>query len=158
MIFVNRLRLHEGRHLPVIIWLCFLFSSICLGEVSQNFLNLWNLSSRSFKSRKKEGVTKAVFSLLAILCFLPLSQIWCYDFFYQQALGRAQICLTIQQIWTSPRFITNQLISQKLPLSSLFLMPLRSSPPQPSLIAKKGQSCDFKEPTRLFRMLSLYCS
>ena len=158
MIFVNKLRLCEGRHLPVLIWLCLVFSSTWFGEVSQNFHNLWNLSSRSFKIRKKEGVTKAVFSLLAILCFLPLSQIWCYDFFYQQALGRAQICLTIQQIWTSPRFITNQLISQKLPLSSLFLMPLRSSPPQPSLIAKKGQSCDFKEPTRLFRMLSLYCS
>ena len=107
MIIVNKLRLCEGRHLPVLIWLCVVFSSTWFGEVSQNFHNLWNLSSRSFKSRKKEGVTKAVFSLLAILCFLPLSQIWCYDFFYQQALGRAQICLTIQQIWTSPRFITN---------------------------------------------------
>ena len=29
--------------------------------------------------------------LYAILCFLPLSQ------FYQQALGRAQICLTVLQ-------------------------------------------------------------
>ena len=66
MIFVNKLRLYEGRHLPVIIWLCLLFSSTWFGEVSQNFHNLWNLSSRSFKSRKKEGVTKAVFSLLAI--------------------------------------------------------------------------------------------
>ena len=37
--------------------------------------------------------------LFAVFCFLPLSQIWSHEFlFYQKALGRAQICLTIQQI------------------------------------------------------------
>ena len=46
----------------------------------------------------KKGVTKAVSSLFAILCNLFLSQIWSYEFFYQQALGRAQICLMVRQI------------------------------------------------------------
>ena len=47
---------------------------------------------------EKIGATKVVSSLFAILCF-PLSQIWRYEFFfYQQALGRAQICLTVQEI------------------------------------------------------------
>ena len=36
---------------------------------------------------KKMEVTKATSWLSAILCFLPLSQIWSYEFFfYQQAL------------------------------------------------------------------------
>ena len=30
---------------------------------------------------EKKGVTKAVSSLFSILCFLPLSQIWSYEFF-----------------------------------------------------------------------------
>ena len=47
---------------------------------------------------EKIGVTEEVSSLFVIFCLLPLSQIWPYEFFYQQALGRAQICLTVQQI------------------------------------------------------------
>ena len=82
----------------VIIRLCLWFSSICLGEISQNFHNLWRLSCPTFKSLNKR-VTKAVSSLFAILCFLRLSQIWSYEFvFCQQAPGRAQICLTVHQI------------------------------------------------------------
>ena len=55
-------------------------------------------SCQSFKSRKNR-VTKAVSSLFSIFCFLRLSQIWSYQFiFYQQALRRAQIYLTVQQI------------------------------------------------------------
>ena len=82
----------------VIIRLCLWFSSICLGEISQNFHNLWRLSCPTFKSLNK-GVTKAVSSLFVILCFLRLSQIWSYEFFFcQQAPGRAQICLTVHQI------------------------------------------------------------
>ena len=82
----------------VIIRLCLWFSSICLGEISQNFHNLWRLSCPTFKSLNK-GVTKAVSSLFAILCFLRLSQIWSYEFFFcQQAPGRAQISLTVHQI------------------------------------------------------------
>ena len=38
-IFVIKLRLHEGRRSPVIIWLCPCSSSICIGEISQNFHN-----------------------------------------------------------------------------------------------------------------------
>ena len=49
---------------------------------------------------EKNRVTKAVSSLFSILCFLRLSQIWSYEFFffYQQELRRAQIYLTVQQI------------------------------------------------------------
>ena len=65
----------------VIIRLCLWFSSICLGEISQNFHNLWRLSCPTFKSLNK-GVTKAVSSLFVILCFLRLSQIWSYEFFF----------------------------------------------------------------------------
>ena len=48
MIFVIKLRLHEGRCSPVVIWLCPWLSSICFNEISQNCHNLWNLSCRSF--------------------------------------------------------------------------------------------------------------
>ena len=47
---------------------------------------------------EKIGVTEEVSSLFVIFCLLSLSQIWPYEYFYQQALGRAQICLTVQQI------------------------------------------------------------
>ena len=49
---------------------------------------------------KKIGVAGAVSSLFAILCFLPLSQIWSCDFFYQLGLRRA-LSLTVQQILDS---------------------------------------------------------
>ena len=87
------LMFHEGRRSPVIIWLCLWFPSICFYEISQNFHNLWNFSSGSFKIRKKSGYR------FKILCFLRLSQICSYDFFFnQQVLQGAQICLTVQQI------------------------------------------------------------
>ena len=97
MIFVFKLRLHEGRRSPAIIWLCLWFSSICFGEISQNFHSFVKIFLLIIYEPKKIGVTKVVSSLFAILCFLSLSQIWSY-FFYQQALGRARICLTVQQI------------------------------------------------------------
>ena len=34
--------------MPAIIWLCLRFSTICSSEISQNFYNLWKLSSWSF--------------------------------------------------------------------------------------------------------------
>ena len=91
IIFGIKLRLHEGRRLLAIIWLCLWFSSIFFGEISQNFHILWKLSYRSFKNQKKR-VSKALYLLFTILCFLPQSQIWSYEFFfYQQALGRANM-------------------------------------------------------------------
>ena len=98
MIFVFKLRLHEGRRSPAIIWLCLWFSSICFGEISQNFHSFVKIFLLIIYEPKKIGVTKVVSSLFAILCFLSLSQIWPYDFSYQQALGRPQICLTVQQM------------------------------------------------------------
>ena len=80
MIFVVKLRLQEGRRSPVIIWLCPWFSSICFGEISQNFHNLGDLSCRSFKSRKKIGVANAVSLLFAIFWCLPPSPTWSYEF------------------------------------------------------------------------------
>ena len=47
---------------------------------------------------KKIGVAEAVSSPFAILCFVPLSQIWSYEFFYQLELRRA-LSLTVQQIF-----------------------------------------------------------
>ena len=61
--------------------------------------------------------TRAVSSLFAILCVLPLSQIWSYDhFFFQQALGRAQICLTVQQILGNPTAGNVINFTQKIPI------------------------------------------
>ena len=72
MIFVIKLRLYKGRRSPSIIWLCLLFSSICF--------SFWeNFPANHLKALI--GVTKAVSSLFAILCFLPLSKIWYYVFF-----------------------------------------------------------------------------
>ena len=51
------------------IWLCFWFSSICLGKISQNVHNLCNLSCRSFKSQKKLGC-RGSFLAIYNLCFL----------------------------------------------------------------------------------------
>ena len=74
-----------------------LISSICFGEISQfsQFVIIQKfLQSADHLKAEKIWVTKtrAVSSLFAILCVLPLSQIWSYDhFFFQQALGRAQI-------------------------------------------------------------------
>ena len=76
MIFVMKLRLHEGRCSPMIILLC-------------NLLR-WNLSKCSqfvkfvlpiIKKLEKREVTKAVSLLFAILCYLSLSQTWSYEFF-----------------------------------------------------------------------------
>ena len=50
---------------------------------------------------EKNRVRKAIFLLFAVLCFLSLTQIWWYEFFFEfywQALGRTQICLMVQQI------------------------------------------------------------
>ena len=98
VIFDFKLRLHEGRRSPAIIWLYLWFSSICVGEISQNCHCLWNCPADYLKP-EKIGVTKAVSSLFAILCFLPLSQIWSSDFLLSTCSeGRAQICSTLQQI------------------------------------------------------------
>ena len=80
MIFVTRLRLHEGRCLPVLIWLCFWFSSICSGEISQNVHNLCNLSRRSFESQKNWGCRGSILTICNF-AFSPLSQIWSYELF-----------------------------------------------------------------------------
>ena len=97
MIFVIKLRLLEGRHSPAIIWLCSCFSSNFFGEISQIFTICENFPADHLKAEKK-GVTKAVSLLFAILYLLPLFQIWSCEFFYQQAQGETQICLTVQQI------------------------------------------------------------
>ena len=81
IIFIIKLGFHKGKCLLVIIWLCLWFSSIFFGEISQNFHKLWKLSWQSFKSWKKNRVRKEIFLLFGILCFLPLSQIWSYEFF-----------------------------------------------------------------------------
>ena len=50
------------------------------------------------KSEKNRGYS-GIFLLFAVLCFPCRSQIWSREFlFNQQALGRAQIYLTVQQI------------------------------------------------------------
>ena len=83
MIFVTRLRLHEGRCLPVLIWLCFWFSSICSGEISQNVHNLCNLSCRSFESQKNWDCRGSILTICNF-AFFPLSQILVLRIFWQE--------------------------------------------------------------------------
>ena len=105
-IFVIKLRLHDGKRSPVMIWLCLWFSSICFGKISKIFIICENCLP-SFKSRKKIAVS----SPFVILGFLPL------NFFNQQALGTAQICLTVQQ--NLGNFIEGNAINltRKMPIS-----------------------------------------
>ena len=111
MIFIMKLRLHEGRARQW--WFCF---AICFDEISQNVHNLWNLSCRSLKSRKKERLQRQFpryLQFCVIFLFLKFGPMNC---FYQQALGRAQICLMVQQIfWNS---ICGNVINlaQKIPI------------------------------------------
>ena len=80
MIFVIKLRLHERRRSPAIIWLFLWFSSFCFSEISQIF-TIFKICPADPLKPKKLRIAKAVSSLCTILCFLPLSQIWSYEFF-----------------------------------------------------------------------------
>ena len=90
IIFGIKLRLHEGRRLPAIIWLCLWFSSIFFGEISQNFHILWKLSCRSFKNRKK-GFQRHFTCFLQFCVFFLNLKFGLMNFFYQQALGRTNM-------------------------------------------------------------------
>ena len=94
--FIIRLRLHKGRPSPAIICLCLWFSSICFSEIFQNFHNLWKLSSQTFKSLQKWWLQ------MQFPCYLQFYVFFLHLIFglmnFQQALGRAQICLMVQQI------------------------------------------------------------
>ena len=91
IIFGIKLRLHEGRRLQAIIWLCLWFSSIFFGEISQNFHILWKLSCRSFKNRKKGFQRHFTCFLQFCVFFLNLKFGLMNFFFYQQALGRTNM-------------------------------------------------------------------
>ena len=84
MIFVVKLRFHEERRSPVIIWLW--FSSVCFGKFPKIFKICENCPTDHFKA-EKIGVKEAISSLFAILCFLPLSQIWSYEFLLSTGTG-----------------------------------------------------------------------
>ena len=89
-----------------------IFFNYC-GEISQNFHSLWNLSCRSFKSWKKIGVTKEVSSLFAILCFLPPSQIWSYEFFLTTGTRKgANMFNGLANLWKFQRWKRDQSCSK----------------------------------------------
>ena len=98
LIFVFKLRLHEGRRSLTIIWLCLWFFSIYFGEISQNFHNLWNLSRWSLKYWKKSEAQRQFPRYLQYCVFFLYLKFGVLNFFNQQALRRAHICLTVQQI------------------------------------------------------------
>ena len=102
MTFVIKLSLLKRKRSAVIIWLCLRLSSICFSEISQNFHNLWNFSCQLFKRRKnrgKIGVQRQFPRYLQFYVFFCCLKFGLLNFFCQQALGRAQICLTVQQIF-----------------------------------------------------------
>ena len=84
MIFVVKLRFHEERRSPVIIWLW--FSSVCFGKFPKILKICGNFLTDHLKA-EKIGVKEAISSLLAILCFLPLPQIWSYEFLLSTGTG-----------------------------------------------------------------------
>ena len=63
MVFVIKVRLHEGRRSSAIIWLCLWFSSICSSEISQNFHNLWKLSCDHLKAEKNRGYEGSFYAI-----------------------------------------------------------------------------------------------
>ena len=98
MIFVIKLRLHEGRCSPVIIWLCLWFSSICFSETSQNFCNLWNRPADHLKAEKNRGYKGSFLTICNFIFSSSISNLILWIFFNQKALEKAQISLTVQQI------------------------------------------------------------
>ena len=93
MIFVIKRGLHEERRSPVIIWLW--FSSVCFGEFPKIF-SICEIGPANHLKAEKIAVTNAVSLLFYILCFLPLSQIWSYEFLL--STGTREICRKVQQI------------------------------------------------------------
>ena len=102
MIFVIKLRLHVGRCSPAIIWFCLWFSSFCFGEISQIFLTI--------------GVTKAAPRYLQFCVFFLYLKFGLINFFHQQALERAQICLTVQQIFGNSTEGNAVNLTRKIPI------------------------------------------
>ena len=84
MIFVVKLRFHEERRSPVIIWLW--FSSVCFGKFPKILKICENFPTDHLKA-EKIGVKEAISSLFATLCFLPLPQIWSYEFLLSTGTG-----------------------------------------------------------------------
>ena len=66
----------------MIIWLYLRFSSITAVKSLKIFTVCEICLADHLKAEKKIGVTKEVSSLFTILCFLPPSQIWSYEFFF----------------------------------------------------------------------------
>ena len=64
---------------------------------SRKIFTIYEICPTDRLKAKKIVVTKAVSLLFAILCFLRL-KFGLMNFVYQQLLGRAQICSTVQQI------------------------------------------------------------
>ena len=93
MIFVIKRGFHEERRSPVIIWLW--FSSACFGEFPKIF-SICEICPANHLKAEKIAVTNAVSLLFYILCFLPLSQIWSYEFLL--STGTREICRKVQQI------------------------------------------------------------
>ena len=72
-----------------------------LSKFLQFFTIYENFPADHLKS-EKIAVPKAVSSLFAILCLLPLFQMWSCELFRQQALGRIKICIAVQQFLGKP--------------------------------------------------------
>ena len=111
MIFVMKLRPHQGRCSPMIILLC-------------NLLR-WNLSKCSqfvkfvlpiIKKSEKREVTKAVPRYLQFCVIFLCLKFDPMNCFYQQALGRAQICLMVRQIFGNSICGNVINLAQKIPI------------------------------------------
>ena len=81
MIFVFKLRLHEGRRSPAIIWLCLWFSSICFGEISQNFHSFVKIVLLVIYKPKKQGSQKQFSPYFQFCFFSSISNLVLWFFF-----------------------------------------------------------------------------
>ena len=82
MIFILKLRFYERRLSSEIINLALPLIFLKFASMkSLKMFTIFEICPADHLKAKKIGVAEAVSSPFAILCFVPLSQIWSYEFF-----------------------------------------------------------------------------
>ena len=97
----------------MIIWLYLRFSSITAVKSLKIFTVCEICLADHLKAEKKIGVTKEVSSLFTILCFLPPSQIWSYEFFLSTGTRKgANMFNGLANLWKFQRWKRDQSCSK----------------------------------------------
>ena len=98
MIFVINLRLHEGWRSPVLIWLCLWFFSISSVKSLKIFTIICKVCLAEHLKAYTKGLQRQFPQNLQFCVFFVYLKSGLMNIFYQQAPGRTQKCLTVQEI------------------------------------------------------------